>query len=97
VFSQHRGHDGGVTARARRQENRILHNRLRVVRTEHGLSRAELAGRIGVNVQTVGALERGQYYPSLYVAMLIAETLHTAVEDVFSWQRWDPDLPPMRG
>ena len=83
--------------RTRRDENRILHNRLRAVRTDHGLSRAQLAERIGVNVQTVGALERGQYYPSLYVAMLIAETMDTTVQDVFSWQPWDADPAPMGG
>lgn len=82
-----------MVGRARRDDNRILYNRLRAVRTDHGLSRAELADLIGVNVQTVGALERGQYYPSLYVAMLIAETLDTAVQDVFGWQPWktEPD------
>lgn len=45
----------------RRAENRVLYSRLRQVRTSRGLSRNELAERIGVNVQTVGALERGQY------------------------------------
>lgn len=86
-----------MVGRARREENRILHNRLRAMRTDHGLSRAQLAERIGVNVQTVGALERGQYYPSLYVAMLIAEMLDTPVQDVFSWQPWEPDAAPMGG
>lgn len=82
---------------ARRDENRVLHNRLRAVRTDHGLSRAQLAERIGVNVQTVGALERGQYYPSLYVALLIAEAFATPIQDIFSWQPWEPAAPPTEG
>lgn len=75
----------------------MLHNRLRAARTEHGLSRAQLAERIGVNVQTVGALERGQYYPSLYVALLIAETVDTQVQGIFGWQPWEPTTPPTEG
>lgn len=82
---------------ARRAENRVIYNRLRAVRLAHGLSRAELAQEIGVNVQTVGALERGQYYPSLYVAMLIADTFSIPIDEVFSWQPWDHEPPPMRG
>lgn len=82
---------------ARRDDNRVMHNRLRVLRTERGWSRAQLAERIGVNVQTVGALERGQYYPSLYVALLIAETFATPIQDIFSWQPWEPAAPGMEG
>lgn len=81
---------------ARRAENRVLYNRLRAVRSTHGISRAQLADLIGVNVQTVGSLERGQYYPSLYVAMLIAETFRIPVNEVFSWQPWDHEPPPRR-
>lgn len=81
---------------ARRRENRVLHNRLRTMRAENGLSRTELADLIGVNVQTVGALERGQYYPSLYVAMLISEALAMPVQDIFAWVPW-ASAPPREG
>lgn len=84
-------------SRVRRQENRTMHNRLRVLRTGHALSRVQLAERIGVNVQTVGALERGEYYPSLYVALLIAETLDASVHEIFSWQPWEPVPAPEGG
>lgn len=63
----------------------MLYNRLTRARTESRLSRAELAERVGVHVQTIGALERGQYYPSLYVAMLIAEACQVQLSDLFSW------------
>ena len=77
----------------RRRENRTMHNRLHALRTAHALSRVQLAERVGVNVQTVGALERGEYYPSLYVALLIAETLQTSVHEIFAWQPWPPPAP----
>ncbi len=70
---------------ARRAEGRVLYNRLTTVRTASGFSRAGLAERVGVHVQTIGALERGQYYPSLYVAMLIAEACRVEIADIFTW------------
>lgn len=70
---------------ARRAEGRVLYNRLAASRIEAGLSRAELADQVGVNVQTIGALERGQYYPSLYVAMLLAEACREELDALFAW------------
>ncbi|HLG75379.1 MAG TPA: helix-turn-helix domain-containing protein [Ktedonobacteraceae bacterium] len=43
-----------------------IYNRLAVLRTERGLSRLNLANAIGVNYQTIGYLERGEYNPSIY-------------------------------
>lgn len=80
----------------RRDDGRTIYNRLAQVRTERGLSRAQLADSIGVNVQTVGALERGQYYPSLYVAMLIEQACETPIQTVFSWVPW-PGEPTTNG
>lgn len=60
-----------------------MRNRLRELRTQHGLSRRELADRIGVNVQTVGSLERGQYSPTVYLALVIAEQFGTRVDEIF--------------
>lgn len=71
---------------ARRQEGRELYNRLADARTACGYTRAELAERVGVNVQTIGSLERGQYYPSLYVAMLIADTCQAELPELFAWE-----------
>ena len=45
-----------------------IYNRLSVLRAERGLSRQELADAVGVNYQTVGYLERGDYNPSLELA-----------------------------
>jgi putative transcriptional regulator len=45
-----------------------VHNRLKQLRTERGVSRRELADALGVHYQTVGYLERGEYNPSLHLA-----------------------------
>ena len=62
----------------------VLHNRLAVLRAERGLSRQELADALGVNYQTVGYLERGEYNPSLDLALRAAEFFGLPVEAVFS-------------
>jgi DNA-binding XRE family transcriptional regulator len=61
-----------------------LHNRLAVLRTERGLSRAALAEVVGVNAQTIGFLERGDYGPSLELALRISEHFDLPVEAIFS-------------
>lgn len=67
-----------------------LHNRLSVFRAECGLSRRELAEAVGVNHQTIGYLERGDYKPSLELAMKIARHFGVAVEMLFSLERFEP-------
>ncbi len=54
------------------------------------MSRAELARRIDVNVQSVGSIERGDYYPSLDLAMRICEVFDLPVEAVFSRTEFAP-------
>lgn len=68
----------------RRGEALPIHNRIAVLRAEHGLSRAALAERVSINPQTVGALERGDHYPSLDLAFRICEVFGLPVEAVFS-------------
>lgn len=62
---------------------RPMHNRLAELRAERGWSRRDLAGRLSVNVQTVGSLERGQYSPSLYLALVIAAEFGLPVSEIF--------------
>ena len=61
-----------------------VHNRLRQLRTERGVARRELAETLGVHYQTVGYLERGEYSPSLELALRIAAHFDVPVELVFS-------------
>ncbi len=67
-----------------------LHNRLAVLRTERDLSRQDLAAAVGVNYQTIGYLERGEYNPSLDLALRIAEHFGLPVEAIFSRQPFPP-------
>ena len=69
---------------------RRLYNRISVLREERGLSRKELAEIIGVNYQTVGYLERGEYNPSLDLAFRISEHFGLPVEAVFSSRPMQP-------
>lgn len=61
-----------------------LFNRLAVLRAERGITRRQLAEAVGVHYQTVGYLERGEYSPSLLLALRIAEYFQMPVEQVFS-------------
>ena len=61
-----------------------VHNRIAALRAEQSVSRRELADALGVHYQTVGYLERGEYNPSLQLALRIAEFFGVPVEVVFS-------------
>ncbi|NYI05853.1 helix-turn-helix transcriptional regulator [Allostreptomyces psammosilenae] len=61
-----------------------IHNRIAVLRADRGVSRRELAAALGVHYQTVGYLERGEYSPSLHLALRIAEFFEVPVEAVFA-------------
>ncbi|MBB6030385.1 helix-turn-helix transcriptional regulator [Oceanithermus desulfurans] len=60
-----------------------MKNRLPVLRAERGWSQATLVERLGVSRQTVNAIEKGRYDPSLPLAFKIAEVFGLAIEDVF--------------
>ena len=62
----------------------VLFNRMAVLRAERGITRRQLAEAVGVHYQTVGYLERGEYSPSLLLALRIAEYFDMPVEQVFS-------------
>lgn len=61
-----------------------MYSRLEELRTERTMSRQELAEAVGVHYQTVGYLERGEYSPSLSLALRIARVLDVRVEEAFS-------------
>jgi len=56
---------------------------LRELRTERGLTQAELAQELGVSRNSVNAIETGRYEPSLSLALRIAELFDLYVEDIF--------------
>lgn len=67
-----------------------LYNRIAVLRAERGISRQELADTMDVNYQTIGFLERGDYSPSLKLAMALGEYFGLPVEAIFSRQPFQP-------
>ncbi len=67
-----------------------LHNRIAVLRAEHGISRQQLADAVGVNYQTIGYLERGDYNPSLELAFRLSEVFGVPIEAIFSRQPLRP-------
>lgn len=61
-----------------------VYNRIALLRAEQNVSRRELAEALGVHYQTVGYLERGEYNPSLHLALRIAAFFDVPMETVFS-------------
>jgi putative transcriptional regulator len=60
-----------------------MKNRLPVLRAERGWSQADLAFRLGVSRQTVNAIEKERYDPSLPLAFKLAEVFGTSIEQIF--------------
>lgn len=67
-----------------------IYNRLPVLRAERGLSRQDLAKALGINYQTIGYLERGEYNPSLELAFRISEFFNLPIEAIFSPEPFKP-------
>jgi DNA-binding XRE family transcriptional regulator len=68
----------------------MVHNRLPVLRAERGLSRKALADAVGVNYQTIGYLERGDFNPSLELALKLSAFFDLPVEMIFSLSPFRP-------
>lgn len=56
---------------------------VRELRTERGLSQAELAAAMKVSRQTINAIETERYTPSLPLALALARYFETTVEEMF--------------
>lgn len=67
-----------------RKSEEPVYNRIEEVRTRLGLTRQELADKVGVHYQTIGYLERGEYSPSLVLALRISQVLGESIADLFS-------------
>ncbi len=60
-----------------------MKNHLRVLRAQHELSQAALAERLDVSRQTINAIEKGKYDPSLPLAFKIAKLFDQSIEQIF--------------
>ncbi len=62
----------------------MLFNRIALFRQEKGWSRKALAEMVDVNPQTVGYLERGDYRPSVELALKLAQAFNVSVDALFA-------------
>lgn len=60
-----------------------MKNKLRVLRAEYNLSQEQLADELGVSRQTIIAIEKEKYDPSLQLAFKIAGRFNQKIEDIF--------------
>ncbi|VDR38602.1 Plasmid maintenance system antidote protein [Tsukamurella paurometabola] len=86
----HGGMDDGVTRMLDTQCQECLtlrvdddENPVRARRRAQRITQAELAGAVGVSRQTVVSVEKGDYAPSVYLALKLARALDTTVEHLF--------------
>jgi putative transcriptional regulator len=68
----------------------MVNNNVRVKRQEHNLTQETLASQADVSRQTIIALEKGNYTPSVKLALLLAQLLNTTVDQLF----WLEDEEP---
>ena len=60
-----------------------MKNRSKVLRAEQDWTQANLADELGVTRQTVNAIEKGKFDPSLPLAFKIARLFESSIEDIF--------------
>jgi putative transcriptional regulator len=71
-------------------DRELVFNRLPLLRADRGISRSELAEALGIHYQTIGYIERGEYSPSLHLALRIAGYFGLPIEAVFSLDPFGP-------
>ena len=60
-----------------------MKNRLKDLRTERNWTQADLAQRVGVSRQTINAIEKGKFDPSLPLAFRLAKLFNLKIEEIF--------------
>ncbi|MFA4859626.1 helix-turn-helix transcriptional regulator [Methanoregula sp.] len=64
-----------------------MKNKIKVFRAMHDLTQEDLARAIGVTRQTILAIEKGKYVPSLDLAFRIARHFNVTIEEVFTYEK----------
>ena len=64
-------------------EQLILKNKLKEIRTEKGLSQAGLAELVGVSRNTISSIETGQFCPTAKLALILCVALDKKFDDIF--------------
>ena len=63
-----------------------MKNRVKVLRAEHNLTQADLANAVEVSRQTINAIEKGKFDPSLILAFKLSEYFSKSIEEIFEYQ-----------
>ena len=66
-----------------------LYNRLKEYRAKIKVNQTEMGNLVGVSRQTISQIERGDYSPSVTLALKIAKVLNVSVEEIFSYEEGD--------
>jgi len=68
-----------------------LYNRLKEYRARLGVNQQEMGALVGVSRQTISQIERGDYSPSVTLALKIAKVCSATVEDIFTYEEDEAD------
>ncbi len=67
-----------------------MKNKIKVFRAMHDLTQEDLAREVGVTRQTILAIEKGKYDPSLDLAFKMARRFQVTIEDIFVFEESAP-------
>ena len=66
-----------------------LHNHLKELRARLGVNQQEMGRLVGASRQTISQIERGDYSPSVTLALKLARALNVTVEEIFAYEEED--------
>lgn len=66
-----------------------LYNKLKEYRAQLGVNQQELGKLVGVSRQTISQIERGDYSPSVTIALRLAKVCNTTVDNIFEYEEDD--------
>ena len=80
-------HRSIITGKESEMVKRNIQNNIRRLRFDQGeMTQQQLADAVGVSRQTIVAIEKGNYSPSLELAFRLALVFNTPIQDVFSYE-----------
>ena len=65
------------------EDGLVLKNNLKEIRTEQGISQAQLAAMVGVSRNTISSIETGQFNPTTKLALILCIALERKFEELF--------------
>ncbi len=65
----------------------VMKNNIKVWRAKKDITQEELAKKVGVTRQTINAIERGKYDPSLELAFGLSRFFECRIEDIFAYEK----------